>query len=458
MAPNNMHATFVAICLAAPIATLPFEASAGWEPVGTIKLDSLGVTGEHPELELVVATVGVPVPTKRQGLVWRDGAQWKINFSAREAAVGGTLLDGSWATERASQSSIGMEFSMPRLAMDPGTGRPYVLYVARQNSEAPGELWLSTRVGSGGNCGSGNAWRCENVSDICQLPEIDAGVPLLELGGDFGAVADTVHIVDLGPDFLHIRKDLENDEWECDPVWGQQGPYLSEPYRAASMVIRHEHDDRVKPQVTYLAHRDGDEQNPVQMFFRSLLNYVDTPLPPWAWTDEYAIGLTNAAVRWTFPALALVDDGLSAPTPVLTGYGRPAMAYLEQVAVVEGEDAVECTPPGRDLAWPLKYKLASTPSGSLWKRAEVIFEGRPCHPALAVGAEGIPYVAFANQRNGNVVLTIRERETGWQQPESISNSGTTPDLTYDHDDGLITVAFHETSGRDMVVVDGWWAR
>ncbi len=447
----------LAACLVASIVAVPTEAWAGWEQEQSTVIDSFGITGEHPELELVVATQGVLGPTKMQGLVYKDAAQGKIAYASREAPVGDALVTQSWSVQTVSPVPIAFgNLAVPRLAMDPATGTPYVLYVGGSFG-ASETLWLSSYVGTGaGNCGSSLAWLCENVTEICELAEVLSTSPLLELGGAYGAASDTVHIIDLESGFMHIRKDLETNDWACDDVSGSAGPYLSEPYRADSMVIRHEFDERVKPQVAYLAHREGSEQDPLQFFFRSLLNYAGTPLPPWSWTDENPIGLTSESIRWTYPSLALVDDGLSGPAPSLTGYGLAAVAYLEQDDIDTSGPAVACIAPRGTSSWPLQYKKAWDVSGWLWEASEVVTDGEPCHPSLDVGWDGNPYVAFADQATDGIALTTRRPITGWEPPQLVAADASTPSIAYDPDDGSISIAYHDIVARDVVVVDGWW--
>lgn len=87
----------------------------------------------------------------------------------------------------------------------------------------------------------------------------------------------------------------------------------------------------------------------------------------------------------------------------------------------------------------------------------MIYDGKPCHPSLDIGWDGNPYVAFADQNNDAVVITTRRPGTGWALPNTVAHSGTTPSLAYDHDDGMITIAYHDHGTRDLVVVDGGWA-
>ncbi len=347
--------------------------------------------------------------------------------------------------------------AVPRLAMDPVVGTPYVLYVGGSFG-ASETVWLSSYVGAGaGNCGSFSAWLCENVTQICELPQVPSTSPLLELGGPLGAPSDTVHIIDLESGFVHIRKDLETNDWACGDVSGSAGPYFSEPYRADSMVIANEFDERVKPQLTYLAHRDGSASDPVEFLFRSLLNYVGTPLPPWSWTEEFPIGLTSQSTRWTFPSLALIDDGLSLPTPSLTGYGLPAVAFLEQHAIGTRGTTVACSGPQGASSWPLQYRKAFGASGWIWEAAQIVTTGEPCHPSLDAGWDGHPYIAFADQATDGVALTTRRPVIGWAMPEQVAADASTPSLEIDPDDDSITIAYHDTLTRDLVVVDGWWA-
>lgn len=442
------------VAIVAAVGWMPTPANAGWEPLAPTIIDNAGPTGGRPDLVFTIATQGFAAPTKLNGLAYVDATTNDIRYAQRQVEVGDSLATAQWAFE-----DVGFAFTLPSdvvdwpgLAMDPVSGRPYIAYSAN------GELWLSTRVGlGGGNCGTGLAWFCESISAACETPVYGVGTPQIEMGGTFGMEADTVHIIDVGSSFLDIRKDLENDAWTCTPVPSDVEPHFSN-IDTDSTSIRHEYDDRVKPQVVYNANKTPP--NPTiakhsNLFFRTLFDY-DANVPTWSFEHEASV--LSRGLFHGMPSVALLDDGLSSYPPSPTGFGVPAIASVGlEFYLVDPNEVVSCLGPGGGTPWDLEYRVATGATGSSWAAPESAYSGEPCWPAMDVGWSGQPYVAFVEQSTGEIMVTTRHAGLGWGSAESVAPTGVMPSIAYDYDNGTIAIAYKDASALEVAVVDGTWS-
>ena len=396
----------------------------------------------------MIATEGVPAPTKVQGLAYVDRSSGRIEYAYREAEVGNPLAGEPWAIDAISPVLGGPteEVDWPSLAMDSVTATPYVVY--QHSDEEQFSLWLSSYVGAGaGDCGTGLAWQCENITEICELGPTD--VLGLELGGVFGMAADTVHVLAHSSTLLDIRKDLETDQWSCATVGGTQDHQVALVY-GDSISMRHEFDGRLKPQVTFRGESAGGDQG---QYFRAMLDYDGLPLP--AWGDEEQVALTWGS-SLAFSSMARLDYGLSDVVPAPTGHGQPALVSVPQHLIMYDGDHFTCLVVGLGPGWLMEYRVAADESGSTWSNPELMIGGQPCTPSMDAGWDGDPYVAYVDQSVGNVMVTTRRPGPGWQVAETAGLGGIEPSLAVDYDDGSITIAYRELASNDLVVVDGAW--
>lgn len=438
------------------VASTPLIAHAGWEGTDTTIVDWFGNTGLHPDLEMVIATEGVPGPTKINGLVYMDRSTGSIEYAWREVPVGETLSGALWYTQRASWELFpGSEaYRRPDLAMDPVTGRPYVVFVGTEfGSEG---VWLSTFVGAGGNCGTGGQWQCEGLSTICGYESLGTVEARVELGGELGAEADVVHVIfQWIPNGLmfHARKDLVEDTWSCTVV-----PSAYEHRKILQSIVSwDEDDDRLKPQVSYTGALAGEI--PLSHVMRTYLG-PDTPLPS-GWMNEQEISVLAEPIEYVEyggASLSLVDDGLSFPKPERIWAGVPALAAVEDgVFFNSWQDEPSCVDVDGGVPPNLKYYEALDEGGTSWVGPEVITSGLACMPDLEVGRSGYPYVVYVDQETDEIMLTTRRHGPSWSTPESLAGNGSMPSMAYDYDDGTIAVAYYDVVGQALIVLDGWWA-
>ncbi|MCH9688898.1 MAG: hypothetical protein K0V04_46120 [Deltaproteobacteria bacterium] len=436
------------------VATISTSAHAGWEGSAPTVIDGTGPAGGRPDLQFTIATQGFPAPTKINGLAYVDEASNSIRYAQRHVEVGDYLATATWTTEDVDFPTIfpAVTYDWPALAMDPVTGRPYIVY------SIANKLWLATRVGpGGGNCGTGLAWQCESISAACETPVYGLfGKPQVELGGVFGMEADTVHIVNPGSSLLDIRKDLENDEWTCTvvPSASTLTAIHGDNYRCDTTSFRHESDDRIRPQVAYYGDTWPSTPRLTGLIFRSLQLFVDIPVP--AWSLEYLVSLLPTSLKLGMLSVARLDDGLASNAPSHTGFGVPAIASVAlQHVVFDANEAWSCG--GLDfLPYDLEYRVAEEVLGSSWTNSEVAYTGEPCWPSMDIGWGRHPYVTFVEQTTDEIMVTTRRPGVGWRPAQTVAPNGVMPSIAYDYENGTIAIAYKDIAQFEVAVVDGIW--
>ncbi len=423
--------------VAAAIGAVPLPAHAAWDALQYVTIEPFGDLASGPDLESMFAAAhpeGFAEDTKVQGIAYVDEFA-VVKFATRSAHFDSSIADAPWSVHRASdlhQAGRGAD-----LAFDTVTGRPYIGFV-----DPLDEPWLTTYAGPfGGNCGTDQSWSCVNLATVCNLaPDVDpASMPRVALGGIHGEPADTIHAMfSAGEGFYEAWWSVESQTWTCSV---HPAEWFGRP-RSEAPVIRHEYDDRLKPQLLLAT---GEAQNRrTQM--RSMLDYVDTPLPRWGTAND---------VFWDFellidPDLALLDDGIFDNPPALEGFGRPAIAVAHIATGGDFYIAPDCSSQYQARVF---YREAEDPQFQAAKDAELVAWGQVCKPDLAFSAGGVPWIAYQNDLD-DVYMAARDNGEEWTRDLVIAGASE-PEIVYDHIDKTATVVGRSSLGG-LVVADGFW--